>query len=142
MRIEHEIEIEAPVATVWEVTLDVESWPQMSPTMDSVKRLDTGPLSVGSQARVKQPGQRAKVWTVTQIDHEKTFAWSTQSLGMTMTGIHSLRSTGQRTVNTLVVEIEGGLALIVGRLLRRPILAAITAENEGFKATAEELEGS
>ena len=140
MRIEHEIEIAASLATVWDLTMDVESWPQMSPTMDSVDRLETGPLSVGSQARIKQPGQGVKVWTVTQLDHEKTFAWSTRSLGMTMTGIHNLRSVGQRTVNTLVVEIEGGLAPVVGRMLRRPILAAITAENEGFKTAAEGIE--
>ncbi|MDJ0925442.1 MAG: SRPBCC family protein [Acidimicrobiia bacterium] len=142
MRIEHEIEIEAPVATVWALTLDVESWPQMSPTMDSVERLDEGPIAVGSQARIKQPGQGVKVWTVTQLDHEKTFAWSTRSLGMTMTGIHRLRSVDQTTVNTLVVDIAGGPAPVVGRLLRRPILEAITAENEGFKKAAEEAEGS
>ncbi len=137
MRIEHEIEINAPVARVWGLTIDVESWPEMSPTMESVKRLDTGPLSVGSQALIQQPGQRATVWTVTRLDHEKSFVWSTRSLGMTMTGIHRLRPVGRSTVNTLVVEIEGGLAPMIGRLLRRPILGAISAENEGFKKAAE-----
>ena len=139
MRIEHRIEIDAPPSRVWELTIDVETWPQHTPTMESVERLDTEPLAVGSQARIKQPGQRAKVWSVTQLDREKTFAWSTRSLGTTMTGIHGLQPAAGRTVNTLAVEIVGGLAPLIGRLLRRPILSAITKENEGFKTAAEAL---
>ena len=137
MRIEHTIEIDAPVKRVWELTLDVESWPQLSPTFTSVERLDAGSIAVGSQARIKQPGQRVKVWTVTKLDPEKTFAWSTKSLGMTMTGIHSLESADGTTVNTLAVEIEGSLAGVVGSLLRQPLLSAISKENEGFKQAAE-----
>ena len=45
MRIEHTIEIDAPVKRVWELTLDVESWPQLSPTFTSVERLDAGSIA-------------------------------------------------------------------------------------------------
>ena len=145
MRIENSIEIEAPASRVWELTLDVESWPRLTPTMDSltptmdsVERLDAGPLGVGSRARIKQPGQAAKVWTVTRLDQEKAFAWSAPTMGTTMTALHDLEQTNGRTVNTLTVEIEGGLAPLIGRLLRRPILAAITKENQGFKTAAEQ----
>ncbi len=141
MRIEHRLEIEAGVDTVWELTLDVESWPNLTSTMESVERLDTGPLKVGSKARVKQPGQAAKVWTVTQLDDRETFAWSTKWLGMTMTGIHRLRGSNDRTINILAVEIEGGPTWLLGGLLRRPILSSIAQENEGFKTVAE-AEGS
>lgn len=139
MRIEHGIEIGAPVARVWGLTLDVESWPRFVPTMDSVDRLDSGPLAVGSQARVRQPGQPSRVWTVTQLDPERVFAWSAALMGITMTAIHSLQPVGGTTFNTLVVEIEGRLAPVVGTLLRRRILSAITNENEGFKKAAEDL---
>ena len=57
MRIEDSIDIAAPVERVWELTMDVESWPQLTPTITSVKRLDHGPLAVGSAARIKQPAQ-------------------------------------------------------------------------------------
>ncbi len=137
MRIEHTIEIDAPVSRVWEVTLDVESWPRYTPTINSVELLDTGPLTVGSGARIKQPGQTAKVWTVTRLDDERTFAWSTRALGTTMTGIHEMRPCNGGTVNVLAVEIRGRFAPLVGGLLRRPMLSAITKENQGFKAAAE-----
>ena len=137
MRIEHELEIDAPVEKVWDLTLDIESWPQITPTVDSVERLDTGPLTVGSQAQLKQPAQRKKVWTVTRLDDRRAFAWSARVLGTTMTGAHELRAENGTTVNTLTIEVEGALAPIVGGLLRRPLLGAITRENEAFKKAAE-----
>jgi carbon monoxide dehydrogenase subunit G len=48
MRFEHTIEIEAPIERVWQVTLDVESWPKRIPTVESIERLHEGPLAVGS----------------------------------------------------------------------------------------------
>jgi len=36
--------------------------------MTSVERLDDGPITLGSRARVKQPGQRPAVWTVTELE--------------------------------------------------------------------------
>lgn len=138
MRIEHRIEIVAPVTRVWELTLDVESWPEHTPTMTSVERLDTGPLAVGSRVRIKQPGQRARVWTVTELEPEQRFTWSTRAMGTTMTGSHLVAATDVGTTNTLVVEIEGGLAPLVGVLVRRPVARAIATENQGFKAAAEQ----
>lgn len=137
MQIEHGIEIEAPIGVVWELTEDVEAWPTISPTMTEITLLDPPPLAVGSRARVKQPGQRARVWTVSELEVGRRFAWSSSLLGTTMTGIHQLDGDDRATTNTLIIDIAGPLAPLLGRLLRRPILAAITAENEGFKAAAE-----
>ena len=100
MRIEHSIDIAAPVARVWELTLDIESWPEHVPTMTSIRRLDDGPLTVGSRAEVKQPGQRARVWTVTELEAKRVFAWSADALGTTMTGTHRLTATESGTTNT------------------------------------------
>lgn len=137
MRVEHSVEIDAAVQRVWNITLDVESWPQHTPTIESIEKLDAGPMAIGSRARVKQPGQGAKVWTVSQLDPEKRFAWWTKALGTTMTGIHLLDESDAGTTSTLAIEIDGPLAPIVGALVRRPILAAITRENQGIKQAAE-----
>ena len=137
MRIEHTIEIAAPVQRVWELTLDVEAWPRHTPTITRIELLSKPPLAIGSRARIKQPGQRAKVWTVTELDPERSFVWATRSVGMTMTGSHRMEANGSGTTQTLVVDIEGVLGAIVGRLFRGMILKAIRTENEGFKAAAE-----
>ena len=137
MRIEHSIDIAAPVERVWELTLDVEAWPQHSSTITSVERLDDGPLAVGSTARVKQPAQPTRIWTVTALEPTRRFAWATRAMGTTMTGGHELAPTEGGMRNTLTVDIEGPLAPLVGLLIRRPIRKAISTENEGFKSAAE-----
>jgi uncharacterized membrane protein len=129
--------IAAPLEVVWSLTEDVEKWPDITPTMTTVERLDEGPLAVGSQARIKQPGQRARVWTVTRLEPGQSFAWATKAMGAHLEGAHHLEATEGGCVNRLVLELSGPTAGIVGRLLRRPLLKAITTENEGFKQAAE-----
>ncbi len=82
MTITHELIIEAPVEQVWALTVDVESWPTMTPTMTSVQRLDEGPLRVGSTARIKQPGQSSRIWTVTTLEPNEAFAWEAPGLSV------------------------------------------------------------
>jgi uncharacterized membrane protein len=137
MRIEHSIEIEAPVEAVWPATLDVEAWPSTTPTMSWIRRLDTGPMRVGSQARVKQPGQRAKVWTVTELVPERRFAWRSRAFGTDMTGGHTLQSHGSRTTNTLAIDLTGRAAGLVGRLIGGQIRKALVKENTGLKHSVE-----
>ena len=55
MQLEHSITIPAPQDVAWAVTVDVERWPEWTPTMQSVERLERGPFGVGSTAKIKQP---------------------------------------------------------------------------------------
>jgi hypothetical protein len=137
--IEHAIDIDAPPDVVWALTLDVESWPDHTPTMTSVERLDGGPITIGSRARVAQPGQRARVWTVDELVDGSTFAWSARAMGSTMRGRHVIVPGPTGCRNTLTVEIEGPTARVLGCLVRRPIATAISKENEGFKTAAEAM---
>lgn len=139
MRIEHSIEIAAPVERVWDLTMDVEAWPQHTPTITSVRRLEEGPMRIGSTARIKQPAQAERTWTVTVLEPQRRFAWATKAMGMRMTGGHDLQPAPGGMRNTLSVEIEGALTPVLGPLLRRTMLKAITQENEGFKRAAERV---
>lgn len=137
MRIEHSEEIKAPVATVWDLTMDVEAWPSITPTMTRIERVDGAPLQIGSDVRIKQPGQRERVWTVQALEPQRRFAWSTRAMGMTMTGSHQLDESAGGTRNTLAIDLDGPLAPVLGPLMKRPLRRALTAENEGFKNAAE-----
>jgi len=138
MRIENAIEIDAPIERLWDLTLDVESWPDHTPTMTSIERLDDEPLAVGSAVRIKQPAQRERVWTVTELEPGRLFAWSARTMGTTMTATHAINPNGAGTTQTLSVDIEGRLSRVVGALIGRPIAKAITTENLGFKSAAEQ----
>lgn len=139
MRIEHELTIPAPIDEVWEMTIDVESWPTMTPTMTSVRRLDDGPFGVGSQARIEQPKQRPRIWTVTRFEAPHRFEWQATLGTVTMTGGHELTSldddpAGAATRNRLTLDLTGFGSGLLARLAGRQLAAAIATENEGFRA--------
>jgi hypothetical protein len=103
-----------------------------------VTRLDDGAVRVASSAKVKQPGQRERVWTVTELEPGKRFAWQTKVMKATMTGIHELIPTSDGVTNHLTVDISGPGSGLLGRLTRRQIAKAIATENAGFKQAAEQ----
>lgn len=129
--------IDASVEEVWALTVDVEGWPDTTPTMTSVERLDEGPLRVGSTARVVQPKQRPTVWTVTALEAPHTFEWQTTVLGITMVGSHHLVPVGDGVRNELRLRLTGFGSGLMRRLLGRTLEGAIETENQGFKRAAE-----
>jgi len=140
MRWTDSILIDAPTDLVWLLTTDITGWHAYTPTVQWVERLDEGPLQVGSRARIKQPGQRSAVWTVTRLDdpcHE--FRWETHRHGLTMIGSHRVTAEDAGCRNTLELEMIGPLArpfgLLVSPLLRR----ALRTENAGLKTEAQRL---
>lgn len=137
MKVEHELVMSASVERLWDLTLDVERWPEITPTVNEVVRLDDGPLSVGSETRLRQPGQRPKVWTVTTLDPQRCFAWSAPLAGSTVTGVHELEPANDGVRSTLRVTLEGRTAWLVGPLLRLAVRRAIAKENSAFRAAAE-----
>jgi len=137
MRIEDSIDIAAPPERIWDLTVDVEAWPRHTASITSVERLDDGPLRIGSTAKIKQPGQGAKTWTVDTLEQGHRFAWSTRALGARMTGTHVVDAQPSGTRNTLRIDIVGPLAPLLGPLVARPIRKALRMENEGFKRAAE-----
>jgi uncharacterized membrane protein len=137
MRIETQLDIRAPIERVWDLTVDVEALPSVTPTMTRVERLDDEPLGVGSRARIKQPRQPAAVWTVTRFDRPHVFEWQTKLLSITITGGHRLETVANGCRNTLSVELAGFGSGLAGRLLGSTLRRAIETENQGFRAAAE-----
>lgn len=137
MRIEDVQVIRATPETVWALTADIERWPSITPTITSVERLDDGPLRVGSRARLSQPRQPQRVWTVSTFDPPRRFEWSTRVGPLTMTGGHLVEPAPEGCRNRLSVEVTGFGAGLFGLLVKRQLAAAIRTENDGFRRTAE-----
>jgi uncharacterized membrane protein len=88
MRFEATIDVAAPAQLLFEVYTDVERWPEWTASVTSVERLDQGPLSVGSRARIKQPRLPAAVWEVTEVVAGHSFTWMARGPGIITTGSH------------------------------------------------------
>ena len=128
--------IDASAERIWELNTDVERWPTSTPTMQSVARLDDGPFRVGSQARIKQPGQRTATWTVTRMIPGQEFSWQSKRRGLVFTGTHLVQTAGPETRNTLEFEVTGPLSRAFGLLFGVAIRRSLRLENAGFKTEA------
>jgi uncharacterized membrane protein len=138
MRISHTIQIQAPLDRVWSATLDLERWPDWTPTVTSLERLDAGPVQVGSRVRIKQPLQTPSEWVVTRLEAGEVFAWETRRPGLRMVGTHEMRAAPTGTTNMLHVDAHGALALVLWPLLLLALGRALRDENLGLARYCEQ----
>jgi uncharacterized membrane protein len=131
------IDIAATPERVWQVISDVEDWPRWTTSMSEVKRLDDGPLRVGSRARVKQPGYPVLVWEVTELDEGTSYTWVTRTPGVVATAGHEVIATPDGSRLTLSVAWSGVFGGLTGALMGKRTRKSITRDANGHKACAE-----
>ena len=137
MAFEHSIDIAAPVERVWELVVDIERWPDITPTVTRIVREDDGPLELGSTARLKQPMQTERTWTVVALDAPRSFVWETTGRILTISGAHHLSEIAGGCRQRLVVEMTGRGSGVARVLMGRLVTRALSQENHGFKRAAE-----
>ncbi len=138
MDIEQRTDIAAPAADVWAVVSDVERWPEWTPTMTSVERLDAAPFAVGSRVRIRQPRLPVAIWTVTALEPGRSFEWQSPAPGLMSVGAHRVDAAGDHASRvTLALTWSGPLApvvnLVFGKLSRR----YVAMEAQGLKRRCE-----
>ena len=129
--------IDAPPQKVFAVLCDVERWPEWTPTMTSVRRLDSGPFAIGSSAQVRQPKLRTAVWRVTELQDGRNFTWTTHSPGLRMTAGHLIEPKGAGSQVELTFELSGLIAPVVSRLYGGLIERYVATESQALKKRSE-----
>lgn len=122
---------------VFAVLCDVERWPEWTTTMLSVKRLDSGPITVGSTAEVRQPKLRPAVWQVTDIEQGRQFTWAAHLPGVRMKAEHLVEPDGPGSRVALTFYLSGLMAPLVSRLYGNLIDQYVTTESQGLKKRCE-----
>ncbi len=132
------VEIQAPPERVWAVLWDIERWPEWTPSVTSIERLDRGPLAVGSRARIRQPRLLPAVWQITELDEGRSFTWITRSLGVRVTARHDIEVNERGSRVTLSLQFSGLLGPLAARLTRGLTERYLVLEASGLKARSED----
>jgi uncharacterized membrane protein len=136
--LQHTVTIAAPPERVWEVVVDVERWPERIPTVDSVQRLDDGPLAVGSRTRLQQPRLPEAVWTVTDLEQGRSFTWGSRSPGVAISAGHVVEPDARATRLTLTVTIAGPMGRVGWLMTKGLTKRYVETEAASIKRVAEE----
>jgi uncharacterized membrane protein len=131
------VDIDAPPDRVFAVLRDVERWPEWTPSMTRVQRLDRGPFSIGSRALVRQPKLRPAVWQVTELEEHRNFTWIMRTPGLRMQAEHLIEPRGAGSRALLSFELSGLIAPLISRLYGGLIQQYISTESRGLKQRAE-----
>ncbi|MFI6673760.1 SRPBCC family protein [Kribbella sp. NPDC050470] len=135
--LQHSITIAAPPERVWAVVVDVERWPERIPTVETVERLDDGPLTVGARTRLAQPRLPTAVWTVTELTDGSSYTWESKSSGVTVTATHVVEPHPDGSQLTLAVTVSGPLARPGWLMTRSLTKQYVETEAASIKKAAE-----
>jgi uncharacterized protein YndB with AHSA1/START domain len=124
--------VDAPPQRVWEVLFDVQRWPEWTPTVRRVERLDHGPFAVGSRARVRQPRLPVAVWQVTEVVDGRSFTWRARGPGMTTTARHEVVADLTGATVTLSIEQSGPVGAVAALVWRGLTQRYIEVEAESL----------
>jgi uncharacterized protein YndB with AHSA1/START domain len=124
--------IDSPTQPVWEVLFDVARWPEWTPTIEGVERLDHGRFGVGSRARVRQPRLPRAVWEVSEVVDGRSFTWEAKGPGMKTIARHEVLPDAGGSQVTLSIEQTGPMGAVAAVLWRRLTQRYIELEAESL----------
>jgi hypothetical protein len=119
------------------ILCDIDRWPEWTSTMTSVRRIDRGPLAVGSRARVRQPKLPPAIWEVTEFDEKSGFTWISRSPGAQVAGGHRVEATGTGCIATVSLQFSGLFGPLLARIFRGLSERYLDTEAKGLKERAE-----
>lgn len=129
-----ELEVAAPVETVWDVLTAIDRWPTWNPDVREVSL--AGAVAEGSVFRWKA-GPGTITSTIEHVDRPRMIAWTGKTLGVSASHVWRLEQRDDRTLVRTEESYEG----LVARLLRRPLRKALeTALTDGLRSLKIEAE--
>jgi uncharacterized protein YndB with AHSA1/START domain len=132
------VDIQAPPSRVWAVMADVERWPEWTASVSRVARLDSGPLAVGSRARIRQPRLPPAVWNVVAVDEGRGFTWESRGPGVRVTARHTVEPAAGGSRATLWLEFGGPFGALLARATSGINQRYLGMESAGLKRRSEE----
>ena len=131
-----EIDVAAPVETVWRVLTDLERWPSWNPDVTSMS-VD-GPLAEGTVFRWKA-GPGTIVSRIERVDPLRLVAWSGKTLGVKAMHVWHFEQVGETTHVRTQEALHGIVARVLRSSLQKTLDSALESGLRNLKAEAERI---
>ncbi|HEX6360818.1 SRPBCC family protein [Actinophytocola sp.] len=131
------VEIAAPPEVVWRVLSEVEAWPEWTPSVRAIVRVDPGPLHVGQRLRISQPKVPTTVWRLTELVEGRSFVWQAGAPGARTTAHHTVEPSEHGSLATLRLGMHGPVGVLVGALMSGMNRRYLQLETDGLKRRSE-----
>jgi len=120
--------------------MNVERWPEWTPSVTAVERLEQSAFGIGSRVRVRQPKLKALVWQVSEFQPGHRFTWEARSVGIYAAASHAVSADarGGSTV-TLSIDQKGWLAWLLNPFISNLTRRYVEMEAQGLKKHCEEF---
>lgn len=138
-RTAHRVRIGASPAEIWPALTEIERWPSWAAQFRRLERLDASPLAPGSRVRVTPRGLPASVWTVTELETERSFTWAASLVpGLRVERGHTIGPADGGSDAEFWLEAHGPLSVLLSPVLRRTVFRRNTRQAaEGLKRHVE-----
>jgi hypothetical protein len=131
-------DIAAPAERVWDVMSDTGRWHEWTPSVTSIKRLDSGAFAVGSRVVIWQPKFPPALWKITAIEPGRSFTWVSVAPGIEVVAHHWVERVERGSRATLSIDYQGVFGGILGRMTRDITERYLALEARGLKARSED----
>lgn len=132
-----EVDIAASPERVFDVMSDVERWHEWTSTVRSIRKLDAGPLRIGTRATIRQPKFPPASWTVTEVDEGHGFTWISRGPGFSVIARHWVEALPSGSRATLSLRFTGPFGGAFGWLTRHINQRYLEIEAAGLKRRSE-----
>ncbi len=129
-----ELEIEAPVETVWGVLTAIDGWPSWNPDVKSVTI--EGPAVEGTTFRWKA-GPSTIRSTIVRVDPPRLIAWTGSTLGIKAIHVWRLEPKNGATLVRTEESYDGLVARLLRRSLQKTLDKALAGGVRYLKSEAE-----
>ena len=131
------IDIHAPIERVWDVTADIERWPEWTPTVTRATVHGKGPAGVGTLITIYQPKLLPALWRMTQFEPMRNMELKSGFPGLRVIALHSMAPRGDHTALTLTIRFEGWMGKLLGKRLADLNNRYLALEADGIKRYCE-----
>lgn len=131
------ITINADISKVYGVWTEVENWNLWTKSINKISFLDNEKFEIGGKVRIEQPKLSPALWTITEIQPNKSFTWQTKTMGVTVIAKHTLEHSPSGTIAKSVLTYDGLLAGLLYRLFLKLTSQYLIMEIEGLKNECE-----